>query len=106
MTLILALRGARGSRVLLSSIEAPEPFADQCSGLMPQPMNSAANRLGHANGTPAATGVAPQTGTDSSHGSAMVTPTPRRNVRRDRRRRSDWTSDWSDPLMVITHSSA
>ena len=30
-----------------------------------------------------ATGGVPQTGTDSSHGRAIVTPTPRRNVRRD-----------------------
>src|SRR5688572_17240882 len=51
--------------------------------LMPQPMNRAAKRLGQASGTPAASVVAaPQTGSDSSHGSATATPAPRRNVRR------------------------
>ncbi len=32
--------------------------------------------------------ASPQTGSDSSHGSAIVTPTPRRNVRREIRPRS------------------
>ena len=31
---------------------------------------------------PAAAGVAPQTGIDSSHGNAIVTPMPRRKARR------------------------
>src|SRR3954470_7174722 len=39
-------------------------------------MKTTAKRLG-------ASVVAPQTGRDSSHGSAMVTPAPRRNIRRD-----------------------
>src|SRR5206468_2131524 len=79
-TLILARSGASGSRQRPSSIEAPEPFAHQLGGLMPQPMKRAANRFGQGIGTSPATVGAPQTGTDSSHGSAIVTPTPRRNV--------------------------
>src|SRR5690349_1097214 len=53
---------------------------------MPLPMKSAAKRFGNLVVPTAlsSTGVsAPQTRTDSSHGNAMVTPTPRRNVRRD-----------------------
>jgi hypothetical protein len=62
---------------------APEPFAHQWSELMPQAMNRAANRFGHAAGESPVMGAAPQTGTDSSHGRAIVTPTPRRNIRRE-----------------------
>jgi hypothetical protein len=48
------------------------------------PENSTASRTGAslAGLTPAG-GVSPQTVSDSIHGSAMVTPTPRRNVRRE-----------------------
>src|SRR5262245_27296858 len=69
--------GVIGSRLLLNSMLVPAPFAHQCLGLMPLPMNRAANRRGAA-----AAGSAPQTGSDSSHGSAIVTPTPLSNVRR------------------------
>src|SRR5579871_2857007 len=84
MTFILALSGAIGSRLLLNSMSAPEPRAHQWSELMPQAMNRAAKRFGQGTGTPPNVVAAPQTGIDSSHGSAMVTPTPRRKVRRER----------------------
>src|SRR5438105_777779 len=76
-TFILDRNGAIGSRLLLSSMSEPEPFAHQFLGLTPLPMNSAANRRGAA-----AAGSAPQTGSDSSQGRAIVTPTPRSIVRR------------------------
>src|SRR5262245_52182105 len=82
-TFILALSGAIGSRVLLSSMPAPAPFAHQWSGLTPRAMNRAAKRFGHGAGAPPVMGAVPQTGTDSNHGRAIVTPTPRRNVRRE-----------------------
>ena len=72
----------KGSRLLLSSMSAPEPFAAQCLGLMPLPMNSAANRLGAGEPAVAAAERVPQTGTDSSHGRAIVTPRPFNSVRR------------------------
>src|SRR5918998_1543330 len=81
-TLTLVLTGASGSRLLPSCMSAPSPLAHQWLPLIPQPMNRAANRFG-ATGTPPFTGGLPQTGTDSSHGRAIVTPTPRRNVRRE-----------------------
>src|SRR5213078_3789408 len=71
---ILALRGSIGSRLLPSSIVAPAPLAHQWSALMPQAMNRAAKRFGHGAGASPAIGAAPQTGTDSSHGRAIVTP--------------------------------
>src|SRR5579872_3075511 len=81
MTFSLVLNGSSGWRLLLSSIAAPSPFAHQCSGLMPVPMNWTTNRFG---GALAAFGAAaPQTGRDSSHGSPTTTPAPRRNMRRE-----------------------
>src|SRR5947209_2729458 len=100
-TLIFDLRGASGSRHLPSSIAPPEPFAHQWGGLTPQPMYRAANRFGQGSGTSPATVAEPQTGTDSSQGRAMVTPTPRRNVRRDAEARSDRSRACSDALMLV-----
>src|SRR5688572_19300310 len=78
MTLSLSRNGLSGSRLLLSSISAPLPLALQFLGLIPLPMNSAANRFGgSAFSAPCAT-----SGSASSHGSATVTPTPRMTVRR------------------------
>src|SRR5262245_55438328 len=85
MTLSLFLNGAMGSRVWLNSISDPAPFAHQRLGLIPFPIKRAAKRLGKASGAPPATGPSPHTGIDSSHGSAMATPTPRRTVRREMR---------------------
>src|SRR6267143_63290 len=68
--------GVIGSRLLLSSISAPEPLAHQFLGLMPLPMNSAPKRLGCA-ALGSAAAIA------SSHGSATVTPRPRSRVRRE-----------------------
>src|SRR5436190_14911372 len=76
------LNGAIGSRLLPNSMSAPEPFAHQCFELMPFPMNSAAKRFGKGPGVPSFNASVPQTGIDSSHGSAIATPTPRRNLRR------------------------
>src|SRR4051812_4052478 len=84
MTLTLPLIGSSGFSDLLSSKVEPEPFAHQCSGLMPVPMNRTPKRFG-ARGKPvsAARAVAPKPESDSSHGSAIVTPTPRKKVRRE-----------------------
>src|SRR5438445_7245901 len=80
---VLARSGAIGSRLLPSSMPAPEPLAHQWSPLMPQAMNRAAKRFGHGAGASPAIGAAPQTEIDSSHGRAIVTPAPRRKVRRE-----------------------
>src|SRR5262249_62408103 len=88
MTLILAFSGASGSSVLLSSISEPEPLADQCSGLTPQPMKSAANRFGHGAGPPETTGAAPPTGGHTSHGRARGAASPRRQRPPEGRRRT------------------
>src|SRR5262245_2367654 len=73
---------ARGSRLLLSSMSAPAPLAHQWFGLIPLPMNSAAKRLGKADGPPPDAVSPPHPGRDSSQGRAMATPTPRSMVRR------------------------
>src|SRR5436309_1746201 len=85
ITFILAANGCIGSRHLLSSISLPEPLAHQLLGLMPLPMKSAAKRRGRllapaalTVAAPVAAGSAPQTGSDSSQGKAIVTPTPLR----------------------------
>src|SRR5690348_11353900 len=78
MTLILRFSGSSGESVLLSFISAPEPSAPQCSSLTPLPMNRTANRLGYVTGF-----ASPKQGSDSSSGSAIVTPTPRSTVRRE-----------------------
>src|SRR6266852_2189432 len=72
----------KGSRLLLNSMSAPDPFADQFLGLMPLPMNRAAKRWGGMDAGAPDAALVPQTGIDSSHGRAMVTPTPVRKVRR------------------------
>src|SRR5262245_4176360 len=90
MTLSRARNGLSGSRLLESSISAPLPFALQFLGLMPLPMNSAANRFG---GSAFSAPRAPS-GNASSHGSATVTPTPRRTVRREGRRSEDGMIAW------------
>src|SRR4051794_32810691 len=71
--------GASGSRLLLNCMSAPAPFAHQCSGLTPLPMNRTAKRCG---GSVVEVESLPQTGSDSSQGRAIVTPRPRRRVRR------------------------
>src|SRR6266508_2912420 len=73
---------ANGWRLLLSCMSAPDPLAPQFFGLMPLPMNSAAKRLGCTAGEVREVASLPPTGIDSSHGRPIVTPTPRRNVRR------------------------
>src|SRR5262245_26400277 len=80
MTLSRGRNSDRGSRLLLSSMSEPDPLAHQCLGLMPLPMNRAAKRWGGEE--VADDDLLPQTGSDSSQGRAMVTPTPVRKVRR------------------------
>src|SRR5947209_3654241 len=84
ITFSFVLNGASGSRLWLSSIAAPSPLADHFSGFTPQPMNCTTNRFGTADGPFASEVSAPQTGTDSSQGSAMATPAPFRKMRRER----------------------
>ncbi len=87
MTFTLCLSGSSGCRVLPSFISAPWPRAHQWLPLMPLPMNSTANRFGNVPaavatmlpGTAVCAGFAHAI--DSSHGSAIVTPRPRRTVR-------------------------
>src|SRR5262245_47015233 len=76
--------GRSGSSTLPSSMPRPSPRAHHSPLWKPLPANRTANRTG-GSGTPGAdaTGLAPHTGTDSSHGRAIVTPTPRRNARRE-----------------------
>ncbi len=48
ITFNFSLTGAMGCKLLLSSISEPAPPTHQCSGLIPLPMNMAANRFGNA----------------------------------------------------------
>src|SRR5262249_25935529 len=82
MTFSRVRKGARGSRLLLNSMAAPDPLAHQWFGLMPLPMNRAAKRWGKAGGPRVEAGSSPHTGRDPSQGRAMATPTPRSIVRR------------------------
>src|SRR6185295_6121984 len=76
-TLIFFFSGSSGASDLLNSSSAPAPLAHQWFPLIPLPMNSTAKRLGNGGSArTAATGLL-QAGKDSSHGSAMLTPTPR-----------------------------
>src|SRR6516162_926511 len=82
MTFNRGRRDDNGSRLLLNCMAEPEPFAHQCLGLTPLPMNRAANRWGgDATGVPEGESL-PRASIDSSHGRPTVTPTPVRNVRR------------------------
>src|SRR5579872_2926579 len=85
ITLILVLTGSSTCKVLPNSIAAPEPLAHQWSRLTPHPMNITAKRLGKtAQQSPVShDGSAARAESDGSHGSAIVTPTPRRNARRE-----------------------
>src|SRR5438552_3358486 len=85
MKFIFVFNGSIDCRLLPNSISAPEPLAHQCCELIPLPMNNAAKRFGNGLDAASRAGPAPQTGIDSSHGSAIATPTPRRNVRREAR---------------------
>src|SRR5579884_4504274 len=100
-TLIFPFNGAIGSRQGPSRMSAPEPLAHHCVGLPPQPMNRAANRFGHG-AVPPADALAPHAGIDSSHGRAIVTPAPRRNIRRDVETRPppDGSVDRSEWLLI------
>ena len=77
MTFTLCFNGSSGDRLWASVIPAPDPTAPQWFSLTPLPMNITAKRFGNA-----FEGVAANADSDSSHGSAMVTPAPRRTVRR------------------------
>src|SRR5262249_23024771 len=81
-TFSLVLNGAIGWKLLLNSISAPAPSAHQWFGLMPLPMNRAANRLGNVCEVAVESGSTPHTGIDSSQGRAIATPAPRSTVRR------------------------
>ena len=79
-----ALCGASGAAAGPNSIAAPLPFAHQCSGSTPLEKNTTPKRKGGWPGfradVPAT--VWPKAGSDSSQGSASVTPSPRRKCRR------------------------
>src|SRR3954449_10090313 len=82
ITLIFALSGSNGASDSLNSIVAPDPLAHQRPGLMPVPMKSTAKRCGCTAVVAAEAELRPKPDRDSSHGKAMVTPAPRRNVLR------------------------
>src|SRR4051812_31664014 len=83
MTLIFDLRGSSGASDSPSSIPAPDPLAHQRPGLIPVPMNNTAKRCGCAAVVAAEAALTPKPDSDSSHGSAIVTPTPWRKILRD-----------------------
>src|SRR5271165_4231161 len=62
-------REDKGSRVLLNRMSEVDPSAHQLGGLMPLPMNRAANRRGGVEAGVPEPGSVPQTGIDSSQGS-------------------------------------
>src|SRR5712692_3854592 len=74
ITVIFFFSGSSGASDLLNVISAPDPLAHQWFPLMPLPMNRTAKRLGND-------GVSAHAFTDSNHGKAIVTPTPRSTVR-------------------------
>src|SRR5688572_18779362 len=78
MTVTFFLIGSSGDKLRLSFMSSPDPVAPQWFSLTPLPMKSTAKRLGKGE-----LGVAAKADMDSSHGRAMVTPAPRRTVRRD-----------------------
>ena len=65
-----------------SSIAAPSPFAHHSLLWNPLPEKRQANRTGGSEAVFFGFS-SPQTGADSSQGSAIVTPAPRRNARRE-----------------------
>src|SRR5512132_2016248 len=81
--LIFFFSGSSGASDLLNFSSVPAPLAHQWFPLMPLPMNSTAKRLGNGPAARSAATGLPQAGSDSSHGSAMLTPTPRNTVRLD-----------------------
>src|SRR5260370_20522030 len=96
MAVILCFNGSRGARVLLSVISGPAPWASQWSSFTPLPMNRTAKRFGKASGPVEAA----KAGRDSSHGKAMVTPAPRRTVRREIRS-EEHTSELQSHLNLL-----
>src|SRR5205085_905281 len=69
---------------LPNSSPRPSSLAHHSLRWKPLPQNSAANRTGGSEEALRGAPSSPQTGDDSSHGRAIDTPTPRRNVRRER----------------------
>src|SRR5262245_36584860 len=85
MKFIFDFSGVIGSRLFPNSISVPDLLAHQCFELMPFPMKTAAKRFGNGPVGSFEIEGAPQTGMDSSHGNAIATPAPRRNLRRESR---------------------
>src|SRR5687767_221914 len=79
ITLIFFFNGSSGDRLRLNFMSSPDPVAPQWSSLTPLPMKSTAKRFGKGE----LDVVAANADKDSSHGSAIVTPAPRRTVRRE-----------------------
>src|SRR6266404_1338078 len=84
MKSIFSRKSVSGASALPSSICFPSPLAHHSLLWNPLPANSTASRTGASlAGLRPVGGESPQTVSDSIHGSAMVTPTPRRKVRRE-----------------------
>jgi hypothetical protein len=75
---------AKGVSTLPSSIVLPSPFAHHSFEWKPLPENVTHNRSGASLAGRFFFGSSPHTLTDSIHGSAMVTPVPRRKARRQK----------------------
>src|SRR6218665_578165 len=82
MNTVFSRRSVSGARTCPSSIVLPEPFAHHSLEWNPFPEKRTASRTGAWLPGFAAVVTSPQTGSDSIHGRAIVTPTPRRKVRR------------------------
>src|SRR5436190_7895744 len=84
MNSIFSRKPLSGASTLPNSICSPSPLAHHSFEWKPFPAKSTASRTGAslAGLTPIG-GVSPQTVSDSIHGSAIVTPSPRRKVRRE-----------------------
>src|SRR5436305_14994000 len=80
---IFSRNGRKGSSTLPSSILSPSPLAHHSLLWKPLPANRQAKRTGGSEARSFGFS-SPQTGTDSNHGSAIVTPRQRKNARRDR----------------------
>ena len=83
MKSIRSRKSASGASTWPSSMSRPLPRAHH-SLWKPLPENSTARRTGASLAPRTALASSPQTRNDSIHGSAMLTPTPRRKVRREK----------------------
>ena len=85
MNSVFSRKSSSGWSTLPSFRPFPSPLADHSVLWKPLPPKSTASRTGGSLARDAPPGASPQTGSDSSQGSAIVTPRPRSTERRERR---------------------